>query len=139
LRLLYGARFPMEIHTLEDAIGPHSCSLEALACVRPMTFLSGVHCLLPVDTVNSAQTLQVTTDAGLIMGQLVGGNYANSWKLKVRCVCVFVFGRNLYIGSHTFALEDAIGSHAFALLEARACVWPMAFLSSVYLPYRFTL
>ena len=33
---------------LEDAIGPHACSLEALACVCPMTFLSGVHLLLPL-------------------------------------------------------------------------------------------
>jgi hypothetical protein len=29
--------------TLEDAIGSHACSLEALAGVRPMAFLSGVH------------------------------------------------------------------------------------------------
>jgi len=28
--------------TLEYAIGSHTCSLEALACMRPMTFLSGV-------------------------------------------------------------------------------------------------
>ena len=34
LRLLYGARFPAEIHTLEDAIGFHAFApLEALACV----------------------------------------------------------------------------------------------------------
>ena len=34
---------------LEDAIGSHACSLEALAlvCMRPITFLSGSHCLLP--------------------------------------------------------------------------------------------
>jgi hypothetical protein len=30
--------------TLEDAIGSHACSLEALTCVRPMAFLSEVHC-----------------------------------------------------------------------------------------------
>jgi hypothetical protein len=41
--------------TLEDAIGSHACSLEALAYMRPMAFLSDVH-LLPVDTVNSVQT-----------------------------------------------------------------------------------
>jgi hypothetical protein len=28
---------------LEDAIGSHACSLEALTCVWPMAFLSGVH------------------------------------------------------------------------------------------------
>jgi hypothetical protein len=28
---------------LDDASGSHACSLEALACVRPMAFLSGVH------------------------------------------------------------------------------------------------
>jgi hypothetical protein len=36
-----------------------------------------------------------------------------------------------------FTLEDAIGSHAFTLpLEARPCVWPMAFLSGspLFLP-----
>jgi hypothetical protein len=33
--------------------------LEALACVWPMAFLSGVHCLLPVGTVNSVQTLKI--------------------------------------------------------------------------------
>jgi hypothetical protein len=31
---------------LDDAIGSHACSLEALACVWSMTFLSGAHCLL---------------------------------------------------------------------------------------------
>jgi hypothetical protein len=31
--------------TLEDAIGSHTCSLEALAGVRPMAFLSGVQFL----------------------------------------------------------------------------------------------
>jgi hypothetical protein len=29
--------------TPEDAIGAHACSLEPLACVWPMPFLSGVH------------------------------------------------------------------------------------------------
>jgi hypothetical protein len=29
--------------TLEDAIGSHACSLEALACMQPMAFISGVH------------------------------------------------------------------------------------------------
>jgi hypothetical protein len=33
---------------LEDAIGTHARSLEALPCVRPMAFLSVVHCLLPL-------------------------------------------------------------------------------------------
>jgi hypothetical protein len=28
---------------LEDGIGSHACSLEALACMQPMEFLSGVH------------------------------------------------------------------------------------------------
>jgi hypothetical protein len=36
-----------EDFALEDAIGSHACPLEALACVRPMAFLSGVHCLSP--------------------------------------------------------------------------------------------
>jgi hypothetical protein len=36
----------------------HACLLEALACVRPMAFLSGVP-LLPVDTANSIETLKV--------------------------------------------------------------------------------
>jgi ankyrin repeat protein len=31
---VYGARFPQKV-TLEDAIGSHTCSLEALACVWP--------------------------------------------------------------------------------------------------------
>jgi hypothetical protein len=40
----YGARFPdRNLHTLEDAIGLHTCSLEALPCVRPMAFFSGEH------------------------------------------------------------------------------------------------
>jgi hypothetical protein len=39
----YSARFSIEFVTLEDAIGSHACSLEALACVRPMAFLSSVH------------------------------------------------------------------------------------------------
>jgi hypothetical protein len=30
---------------LGHAIGSHTCSLEALACVRPITFLSGAHYL----------------------------------------------------------------------------------------------
>jgi hypothetical protein len=42
LRLLYGARFRQE-STLEDAIGSHAGSLEALARVRPMVFISGVY------------------------------------------------------------------------------------------------
>jgi hypothetical protein len=29
--------------TLEDAIGSHACSLEALTCVWSMAFLSGIH------------------------------------------------------------------------------------------------
>jgi hypothetical protein len=33
------------IGALDDAIGSHACSLEATSCVRPMTFLSGVHFL----------------------------------------------------------------------------------------------
>jgi hypothetical protein len=33
--------------TLEDAFGSHSCSLAALACERPMAFLSGGPYLLP--------------------------------------------------------------------------------------------
>jgi hypothetical protein len=37
----YGAHFRQKC-TLEDAIGSHACLLEALACVWPMTFLSGV-------------------------------------------------------------------------------------------------
>jgi hypothetical protein len=66
--------------TLEDAIGSHACSLEALPCVQPMAFLSSVHssyrftlkiaskhCRPPATqiatltlalTINSAQTLQ---------------------------------------------------------------------------------
>jgi hypothetical protein len=36
--------------TLEDAIGSHAFAppLEALPSVRPMAFLSGVHCLSPL-------------------------------------------------------------------------------------------
>jgi hypothetical protein len=48
----YGARF-RQVFTLEDAIRFRTCSREALACVRPMAFLSGVHASLPVCTVNS--------------------------------------------------------------------------------------
>jgi hypothetical protein len=47
--------------TLEDAVGSHACSLEALPCVCPMAFLSGVHYLLPVGTVNCVPTLKATT------------------------------------------------------------------------------
>jgi ATP-binding cassette subfamily B (MDR/TAP) protein 6 len=44
--------------TLEDAISSHAVApLEALLCVRPMPFISGVHCLIPVGTVNSVPTL----------------------------------------------------------------------------------
>jgi hypothetical protein len=39
---LCGARFRHKF-TLEDAIGSHACSLEALACMWPMAFLSGIH------------------------------------------------------------------------------------------------
>jgi hypothetical protein len=31
--------------TIEDPIGSHACSLEALTCVLPMTFLPEVHSL----------------------------------------------------------------------------------------------
>jgi hypothetical protein len=34
-----------EAFVFEDAIGSHACSLEALACVCPMTFLSDGHFL----------------------------------------------------------------------------------------------
>jgi hypothetical protein len=34
-----------QIFALEDAIGSHACSLEALAGVSPMPFLSGGHFL----------------------------------------------------------------------------------------------
>jgi hypothetical protein len=37
----YGARFRRKV-PLEDTIGSHTCSLEALACVRPIAVLSGV-------------------------------------------------------------------------------------------------
>jgi hypothetical protein len=43
----YGVRFSTEIY-IEDVIASHAHSLEALACVRPMAFLSGVHCVLPL-------------------------------------------------------------------------------------------
>jgi hypothetical protein len=42
--------------TLDDAIGSHACSREALLCVCLIPFLSGVHCFLPVGTVTSVQT-----------------------------------------------------------------------------------
>jgi hypothetical protein len=45
---------------LDDAIGSHAYSLEALACVGPMTFLSSrVSTFLPVHTVNWVETLKV--------------------------------------------------------------------------------
>jgi hypothetical protein len=44
--------------TLEDAIGSHACSLEALTCVWPNGIPLGCSLLLPVDTVNSVQTLK---------------------------------------------------------------------------------
>ena len=48
-----------EIYTLEDAIEFHAFApVEALAGVWPMAFPSGVHCLLPVGTVNSVATLK---------------------------------------------------------------------------------
>jgi hypothetical protein len=50
--------------TFEDAIEPQAFAppLDALACVWPMAFLSGVHSSLPVVTiVNCVQTLQATT------------------------------------------------------------------------------
>jgi hypothetical protein len=45
LRLLYSARFSTESYTRGCHWIPRLCSLEALACVWPMAFLSGVHCL----------------------------------------------------------------------------------------------
>jgi hypothetical protein len=39
----YTVRVSRQESTLEDAIGSHACSLEALASVRPMAFLSDVH------------------------------------------------------------------------------------------------
>jgi hypothetical protein len=42
VRVGCGARF-RQAFTLEDAIGSHACSLEALACVCSMPFLSEVH------------------------------------------------------------------------------------------------
>jgi hypothetical protein len=54
----YGARFRLK-HTLEDTIEVHTFApLEALACVWPMAVISGVHCLLPIGTVNCVQTLK---------------------------------------------------------------------------------
>ena len=52
--------FGTEVYTLEDAIELHAFAppLEALACVWPMAFLSGGHCLSPVHTVNCVQTLE---------------------------------------------------------------------------------
>jgi hypothetical protein len=48
--------------TPDDAIGSHTCSLEALARVRPMAFLSSVRSsLLPVDTLNSVTTRKACT------------------------------------------------------------------------------
>jgi hypothetical protein len=46
LRLLYGVRVFRQKFALEHAIGSHAFAppLEALACVRPMALLSGVHC-----------------------------------------------------------------------------------------------
>jgi hypothetical protein len=44
--------------TLEDAIGSHACSLDALACVRPNAIPFGVEILLPVGTVHSVQALK---------------------------------------------------------------------------------
>jgi hypothetical protein len=57
---MYASFFLAKI-SLEDAIGVHAFAppLEALACVRPMALLSGVHCLSPVGTVNSVTTLKV--------------------------------------------------------------------------------
>jgi hypothetical protein len=42
---------------LEDAIGSHACSLQALTCVGPMVFLSEAH-VLTVSTINHAETLK---------------------------------------------------------------------------------
>ena len=67
--------------------------------------LLGYSPLLPVDTVHPVQTLK---DVGCCVAQGPGR----------------VFGQN-------FALEDAIGSHACSL-EARTCVWPMAFLAGTH-------
>jgi hypothetical protein len=36
-------RFFLQNRALEDTIGSHACSVEALACVWPIAFLSGVH------------------------------------------------------------------------------------------------
>jgi hypothetical protein len=38
-----------------------ACSLEALACVRPMAFLWGLSLFLTAETVNSVQTRKVMT------------------------------------------------------------------------------
>jgi hypothetical protein len=46
--------------TLKDAIGPHAYSFEALACVRPMAFLSGAHALTVV-IINYVQTLKASS------------------------------------------------------------------------------
>jgi hypothetical protein len=56
-RVWYGAGFREKL-ALDDAIGSHACSLEAIICVTNGIPL-GCSLLLPVGTVNSVQTLKV--------------------------------------------------------------------------------
>ena len=68
-----GARFRQKF-TLEDAIGPHACSLEASRCVTNGIPL-GCSLLLPVGTANCVQTLQATMPlAPIVAGASVGSH-----------------------------------------------------------------
>jgi hypothetical protein len=71
--LLYGVLFSTAVCTPEDAIELHAFAppLEALACVRPMAFLSGVHCLLPVGTVNCSGGLKCLATKVLTMNSAI--------------------------------------------------------------------
>jgi hypothetical protein len=72
--------------TLEDAIGFHAFApLEALLCVWSMTFLSGVHCLLPVDTVHSVATLKAKAALTASLTLTLTLNSAQTLKAKAIC------------------------------------------------------
>jgi hypothetical protein len=79
-----------------------------------MTFLSGVHYLLSIGTVNCVQTLKALI-------------------ATTRCPDLHHYYRTVLTvdHKHRFALEDAIGSHACSL-EALPYVRHIAFLSGVH-------
>jgi hypothetical protein len=130
---------------LEDAIGSQACSLEASKRVTNSIPLSRVHFFLPVDTVNSVQTLKVNRshpaaqtyydsridlyaewDVDFLKADcmMCGPCYTDEMEMYTAAVkksphsfslSYSPGGGMVLVFEQDFALEDAIGSHACSL------------------------